>query len=206
MKQLAVVLALVALLMAATRVTPVKQILPDSFSADFPDHRIHHEQLLHNLGQKPLKDYPGDVVRMWYVSDGPRQLFVFEPTSVTRVDYSTAGYKPRVTEEKTVTTPVGAVEWQSILGRCNDPDLWKMSPDAGMGPFKLGGHTYILEMKLGGNYRIMEKIDPVPRLFAWTCEELLWRGRGGHGVGPPPESSHFDPSAPARPVHISIGN
>lgn len=207
MKQLAVVLVLVALLMAATRVTPQKQILPDSFSADFPDHRIHHEQLLQNLGQKPLKDYPGDVVRMWYVSENPRQLLVFQPTSVTRVDYLTAGYTPRVTEKKSASTPLRPEDWQLIQSHCSDPDLWKMSPDAGMGPFKLGGHTYILEMKLGGNYRIMEKIDPVPDTFADVCEELLWLGRVGRRIPlpaielPPPNKPH-----PPRSVDVSIGN
>ena len=89
MKQLAVVLALISLLMAVARVEPGKQILPDTFSANFPDHRVHHEQLLHNLGQKPLRDYPGDVIRGWWVGDGPKQLLVVEPTTVNLLGFFT---------------------------------------------------------------------------------------------------------------------
>ena len=54
MRQLLVVVAVVAILGVAVRFAPAERILPLDFSKDFPEHREHHEQLLHNLGQRPL--------------------------------------------------------------------------------------------------------------------------------------------------------
>lgn len=175
MRQLLVVLAVLATLGVAARFAPAPQrILPLEFSEDFPEHREHHEQLLHNLGQKPLRSYPGDVVRMWWVGPSPLQLIVVEPDAVTHVHYSTAGYTPRITEVKTVRTPIDEFHFSCLKdGFFLDHELWMMTSDPGTGPFTVGGRTWILEMKLDEHYRIMEKIDPKPQLFSNICERIL---------------------------------
>jgi len=188
MRQLLVVLALVAALMAASRVAPQPgPILPADFSKDFPEHREHHEQLLHNLGQKPLQEYPGAAVRMWWVGPNPQRLFVVEPAQATEITYETDGYKPRVLKQVTRRRDMTAAWWAEIERFVFHPEIWEMSTGPGDGPFTVGGKTWILELKRGQRYRCLEKIDPIPPAFSDALSTLT--------TPPLPRRTHF-PTCP----------